>query len=48
MTIDHVTVNRSHWELWAAAHGQDTYYDSTALIDGADSLTDVEWAGSHR
>ena len=40
-----VPVNRASWDVWAAAHGQDAYYDSRGLVDGADSLTDVERAG---
>jgi SAM-dependent methyltransferase len=36
-------VNRANWDTWAAVHGQDDYYDSEALVAGADSLTDVEW-----
>ncbi|MBT2208839.1 MULTISPECIES: class I SAM-dependent methyltransferase [Actinomadura] len=35
-------VNRAHWDVWAAAHGQDAYYDTAGLVAGADSLTDVE------
>jgi SAM-dependent methyltransferase len=38
-------VNRANWDVWAAAHGQDAYYDSRGLVAGADSLTDVERAG---
>jgi hypothetical protein len=38
-------VNRANWNVWAAAHGQDGYYDRAGLIAGADSLTDLEWAG---
>jgi SAM-dependent methyltransferase len=38
-------INRAHWDALASAHGQDAYYDSEALIAGADSLTDVETAG---
>jgi SAM-dependent methyltransferase len=38
-------VNRVNWDAWAAAHGQDGYYDSAALVAGADSLTDLEVAG---
>ncbi|WP_242904814.1 class I SAM-dependent methyltransferase [Actinomadura terrae] len=37
-------VNRAHWDVWAAAHGQDAYYDTEGLVAGADSLTDVERA----
>ncbi|MEU6034318.1 class I SAM-dependent methyltransferase [Actinomadura sp. NPDC047616] len=45
MTNDAATTNRDTWNIWAAAHGQDDYYDSAALAAGADSLTDVERAG---
>jgi SAM-dependent methyltransferase len=38
-------INRAHWDALAAAHGQDTYYDSEALIGGADSLHEAEAAG---
>lgn len=38
-------MNRACWDVWAAAHGQDAYYDSAGLIAGNDSLTDVENAG---
>jgi SAM-dependent methyltransferase len=38
-------VNRANWDVWAAAHGQDDYYDRAGLIAGNDSLTDMEWAG---
>src|SRR3954449_5653973 len=38
-------INRAHWDALASAHGQDAYYDTEALIAGADSLTDVEAAG---
>ena len=37
--------NRANWQVWAAAHGQDAYYDSAGLVGGTDSLTDVERAG---
>ncbi|TDD85940.1 class I SAM-dependent methyltransferase [Actinomadura rubrisoli] len=37
--------NRVNWDVWAAVHGQDAYYDSAGLVAGADSLTDVERAG---
>lgn len=42
---DATTINRGNWDVWAAAHGQDTYYDSAGLVAGADSLTEVERAG---
>jgi SAM-dependent methyltransferase len=38
-------INRAHWDALASAHGQDAYYDSDALIAGADTLTEVEAAG---
>lgn len=38
-------VNRATWDVWAAAHGQDAYYDSAGLVAGADSLSEVERAG---
>jgi SAM-dependent methyltransferase len=38
-------LNRTAWDAWAAAHGQDPYYDSAALVAGRDSLTDLEWDG---
>jgi SAM-dependent methyltransferase len=38
-------INRAHWDALAAAHGQDAYYDTEALIAGRDSLTEVEAAG---
>jgi SAM-dependent methyltransferase len=38
-------VNRANWDVWAAAHGQDDYYDRAGLLAGNDSLTDMEWAG---
>jgi SAM-dependent methyltransferase len=38
-------VNRANWNVWAAAHGQDGYYDRAGLIAGEDSLTDLERAG---
>ncbi|WP_067463914.1 class I SAM-dependent methyltransferase [Actinomadura macra] len=42
MTDDTAAINRANWDVWAAAHGQDAYYDSVGLVAGADSLTDVE------
>lgn len=45
VTEDPGAVNRAGWDVWAAAHGQDAYYDSAELVAGADSLTDVENAG---
>jgi SAM-dependent methyltransferase len=38
-------LNRANWDAWAAVHGQDDYYDRAGLVAGADSLTDIEWAG---
>jgi SAM-dependent methyltransferase len=38
-------INRAHWDALAAAHGQDAYYDTEALIAGRDSLTEVEATG---
>jgi SAM-dependent methyltransferase len=38
-------LNRAHWDALAAVHGQDSYYDSEALIAGADSLREAEAAG---
>lgn len=43
-TPNPVSTNRAHWEELAAIHGQDGYYDSRALVDGADSLTAEEQA----
>ena len=38
-------INRAHWDALASAHGQDAYYDSEALVAGADSLREAETAG---
>jgi SAM-dependent methyltransferase len=38
-------INRANWDVWAAVHGQDGYYDSAGLAGGADSLTDLERSG---
>src|SRR5918999_591967 len=38
-------INRAHWDALASVHGQDAYYDSEALVAGADSLTSTEAAG---
>jgi SAM-dependent methyltransferase len=38
-------INRAHWDALASAHGQDAYYDTEALIAGADSLSEIEAAG---
>src|ERR1700753_1145146 len=35
-------LNRIRWDALAAVHGQDAYYDSEALVAGADSLTPEE------
>ena len=46
--VDRVTarrINRAHWDALAAAHGQDAFYDSEALVGGADSLHEAEAAG---
>jgi SAM-dependent methyltransferase len=38
-------INRAHWDALASAHGQDAYYDSEALVAGADTLREAEAAG---
>jgi SAM-dependent methyltransferase len=38
-------INRAHWDALAAAHGQDAYYDTEALVAGADTLHEAEAAG---
>ena len=38
-------LNRAHWDALASAHGQDAYYDSEALVAGADTLQEAEAAG---
>ena len=38
-------INRAHWDALASAHGQDAYYDSEALVAGADTLHEAEAAG---
>jgi SAM-dependent methyltransferase len=48
--MDRVTarrINRAHWDSLAGAHGegQDAYYDTEALVGGADTLRDAEAAG---
>ena len=43
MHPDH-SINRISWDELAASHGQDAYYDSEALVDGASSLIDEEEA----
>lgn len=45
MNEETTPLNRANWNVWAAAHGQDAYYDSAGLIAGSDSLTDVERTG---
>jgi SAM-dependent methyltransferase len=41
---DDLVTNRAHWDALAAVHGQDAYYDTEALVGGADSLTELEAA----
>lgn len=43
MNEDH-ELNRASWNELAAVHGQDTYYDSEALVGGASSLIEEEEA----
>ncbi len=38
---DHAA-NRAYWDALAAAHGQDDYYDTRALIGGESSLVAEE------
>ena len=38
-------INRAHWDSLAAVHGQDAYYDTEALVAGADTLREAEAAG---
>jgi SAM-dependent methyltransferase len=40
-------INRAHWDALASAHGegQDAYYDTEALVAGADTLREAEQAG---
>src|ERR671918_1449265 len=38
-------INRAHWDALASAHGQDAYYDTEALVAGADTLHVAESAG---
>ena len=40
-------LNRAHWDALASAHGEgrDAYYDSEALVAGADTLREAEQAG---
>jgi SAM-dependent methyltransferase len=37
-----LSVNRAHWDSLAAVHGQDAYYDTEALVAGADTLNEYE------
>src|ERR687897_897928 len=37
-------INRAHWDALASAHGQDAYYDTEALVAGADTLHEAESA----
>lgn len=37
--------NRAQWDALARVHGQDRYYDTDALVAGADSLREAEAAG---
>jgi SAM-dependent methyltransferase len=39
---DALRINRAHWDALAAVHGQDAYYDTEALVAGADSLGEYE------
>lgn len=38
MSDDVRETNRAHWDALAGVHGQDAYYDSEALVGGADTL----------
>jgi SAM-dependent methyltransferase len=38
-------INRAHWDALAAVHGQDRFYDTEALLAGADSLHEAETVG---
>ena len=42
--MDDLALNRAHWDALARIHGQDTYYDTEALVAGADVLGDAEAA----
>jgi SAM-dependent methyltransferase len=44
VSADDREANRAHWDALAAVHGQDDYYDSEALVAGADSLSSHEAA----
>jgi SAM-dependent methyltransferase len=39
---DALGINRAHWDAMAAVHGQDAYYDTDALVAGADFLNEYE------
>jgi SAM-dependent methyltransferase len=40
--VDDLALNRAHWDALARIHGQDAYYDTEALVAGADVLGDAE------
>jgi SAM-dependent methyltransferase len=42
--VDDLTTNRAHWDALARVHGQDAYYDTEALVAGADALEEHESA----
>jgi SAM-dependent methyltransferase len=42
--VDDLSTNRAHWDSLARVHGQDAYYDTSALVAGKDLLGDVESA----
>ncbi len=42
--MDDLSTNRAHWDALARVHGQDSYYDTAALVAGADVLEDAESA----
>ena len=42
MSGDELESNRAHWDALAQVHGQDDYYDSAALVSGADTLSEQE------
>jgi SAM-dependent methyltransferase len=44
VSADDLATNKAHWDALAAVHGQDAYYDSEALVAGADSLSRHEAA----
>ena len=43
---DSLRINRAHWDALAAVHGQDAYYDTEALVAGADTLNEYEHAAA--